>query len=503
MISSLELRGIGKVFPQVVANKNVSFSAKAGDVIGLLGENGAGKTTLMNILFGLYQPSYGEIVIDGKVVSFSSPADAIRAGIGMVHQHFMLVEAHTVLENLILSDASLPFFFPEKVMRKKVEALLDKYGFELDLDAVVWDLSAGEQQRVEIVKALLQGSDVLILDEPTSVLTPSEAEELFSILRSLAKEGHIVILISHKLEEIMSVCNRVVVLRKGEVVGESSIEGLDSKALARMMVGRDVVLSFEREDVPAGPVILDVKDLVVNGDRGELAVDGVSFYLEGGRILGIAGVSGNGQKELVEAITGLRKPVSGKISLKGHDVTGASPRLLHSLGIGHVPEERLRFGTVPNLLVFENAILKHHHMQPFSDVLFLNYPQIEEHARSLIDSYSVETPSVKVRTGNLSGGNIQKLILGREMSRNPELLVASHPTYGLDVGATEYIRKKILQQRARGSAVLLISEDLDEIFELSDVIAVIYRGKLVAVFDRDDADRNKVGYYMAGLEVAR
>ncbi|AEJ62215.1 ABC transporter related protein [Spirochaeta thermophila DSM 6578] len=499
-VQSLELKGITKVFPQVVANSDVSFSVRAGEIVGLLGENGAGKTTLMNILYGLYQPTSGSILVDGREVRFRSPADAIRAGIGMVPQHSMLVENHTVLENLVLADPSLPFLFPHRAMRRKVEAILARYGFPLDLDAFVWELSAGQRQRVEIVKALIQGSDVLILDEPTSVLTPQETQELFSVLREFAAQGHAVILISHKLEEIFQVCGRVVVLRKGRVVGEASTASIDKRELARMMVGREVVFSVDRRPVEPGGVVLEVEDLVVRGDRGETAVEGVSFTIRRHQVLGVAGVSGNGQKELVEAITGLRRPVSGVIRLKGHGVTGATPRVLHALGVGHIPEERLRFGTVPNLLIYENAVLKHHHMRPFSDVVFLNVRSMEEHARRIVDDFGVEAPSIYARTGNLSGGNIQKLILGREMSRKPDLLVASHPTYGLDVGATEYIRRQILRQRDEGAAVLLVSEDLEEILELSDLIGVMYRGRMVFLAPAEEVDVEEIGYHMAGVE---
>ncbi|MFQ3619378.1 MAG: ABC transporter ATP-binding protein, partial [Spirochaetales bacterium] len=480
-IETVRLEGISKSFQEVQANKNIHLTIRSGEILGLLGENGAGKSTLMNLLYGLYRPDTGRILINGEEVTFRSPRDALRKGIGMVHQHFMLVQNHTVLENLILGDEEAPFLFPQKKIEQKVIRFQEKYGLRVPLKAKVWQLSAGEQQRVEIVKALLQGADLLILDEPTSVLTPLEAKELWNILRTMASEGHGIVIISHKLEEILELCHQVVVLRKGEVVGSGPTFSLTKEDLARMMVGRKVVFSFDWKPEPPGEVALRVDDLVVRSDRGLIAVRNVSLEVRRREIVGIAGVAGNGQRELVEAITGLRKVEQGRIWILGKDITNQSARVIHAEGVAHIPEERIRFGTVPNLLIYENAVLKRHHFTPFSDVIFLDYDRIRAHAETLVEKFSVAASSIRVPIKHLSGGNIQKLIVGREVSAGPVLLVASHPTYGLDVGATEYIRQQLLKRREEGEAVLLVSEDLEEIVELSDRIAVMYAGEIVGI----------------------
>jgi general nucleoside transport system ATP-binding protein len=381
---------------------------------------------------------------------------------------------------------------------KKLAEFSRRYGLSVDSGRKVWELSAGEQQKVEIVKALLQGVDLLILDEPTSVLTPSEANELFSVVRRMSAEGHAVIFISHKLEEVAAICTRVAVLRRGSLVGVADPRNADRRELARMMVGRDVLFSLDRKDLAPGHVVLDVRDLVVSGDRGNEAVKGVSFSVRRNEILGIAGVSGNGQRELVEAITGLRKVVRGEVSLEGHDITNASARVIGNLGISHVPEERIRFGIVPNLFVSENAVLKQHRNRLFSRLLFLDYDAIRAHAKGIVKDYGVSVPSLSEPMKNLSGGNIQKLILGRELTGEHSLLVAAHPTYGLDVGATEYIRGLLLGHREHGKAVLLLSEDLEEIFELSDRIAVMFGGRIVGIVNRREASVEQVGMWMAG-----
>ena len=494
----LEIRGITKSFGTLVANRDVSLTVSAGEVLGLLGENGAGKTTLMNILYGLYAADAGEILLDGEPLRLTSPRDAIRAGIGMVHQHFMLVQNHTVAENVTLADEHAPFLFPAARVVKKLAEFSRRYGLSVDPGRKVWELSAGEQQKVEIVKALLQGVDLLILDEPTSVLTPAEANELFSVVRRMSAEGHAVIFISHKLEEVAAICTRVAVLRRGSLEGIADPRRADRRELARMMVGRDVLFSLDRRELAPGQVTLDVRDLAVHGDRGNEAVKGVSFSVQRNEILGIAGVSGNGQRELVEAITGLRKAVRGEVSLEGHDITNASARVIGNLGISHVPEERIRFGIVPNLFVSENAVLKWHRNRPFSRVLFLDHETIRSHARGIVKDFGVSVPSLNEPLKNLSGGNIQKLILGREITGEHSLLVAAHPTYGLDVGATEYIRGLLLDHREHGKAVLLVSEDLEEIFELSDRIAVMFGGRIVGIVNRREASVEQVGMWMAG-----
>jgi len=494
------MQGISKMFHGFYANKDVDLQLNSGEILGLLGENGAGKSTLMNVLYGLYHQEEGHILINGEKVRFRNPKDAISQGIGMVHQHFMLVQNHTVAENIAMGMNGLPFFNPLKQIREDIRSFGAKYGLNVDPDEKIYHLSAGELQRVEIVKALMQGADLLILDEPTSVLTPQEAEELFSILRVMRQEGHSVIIITHKMEEIMNICDRVLVLRKGEKVGEMVRENFSPSELANMMVGRDVIFNFDKPKLEPGETVLQVSDLVVYDDRGLESVKGVSFEVKKNQVLGIAGVSGNGQRELVEAITGLRKCHTGSVSISGKDITNESARVVSNMGIGHVPEERIRFGIVPNLMIFENSVLKHHHNKPFSDVMFLDYGSIKGHAENLIDQFQVAAPGINHTTRNLSGGNIQKLILGREIAQEPELLIASHPTYGLDVGATEYVRKQILKRRSDGGAVLLVSEDLEELFEVCDQIAVIYDGKFMGILPEQEWSMERIGLMMAGSE---
>jgi general nucleoside transport system ATP-binding protein len=494
----LEMVGITKSFQGVPANRDIHLQVAAGEVLGLLGENGAGKTTLMNILYGLYQPDAGEIRIDGRVVHIGSPQQSKQLGIGMVHQHFMLVSGHTARENIILGYKKAPFFFPQQKLQTAIDRFTRQFHFNVDLDKKIWQLSAGEQQRVEIIKALFNGAELLILDEPTSVLTPQETVELFRIIKEMTGEGRMVILISHKLDEIMSLCDRVTVLQKGSVVGNADTAKVDKRILARMMVGRDVIFNIEREKLPAGEVVLQVDDLVVDGDKGLPVVKGVSFTIRRNEIFGIAGVSGNGQRELVEAVTGLRRVASGRISMFSQDITNRSPRAVYDRGVAHVPEERIRFGIAPGLYLYENAILKQQHLKKYSNRFFLVYDTIRRHAGNLMNSFQVQAPSVRIETRNLSGGNIQKLILGREIGEDPPLLVASHPTYGLDVGATEYLRKQLLKRRREGGAVLLVSEDLEEISELCDRIAVLFRGEFMGIINAGDPRFADIGLMMAG-----
>jgi simple sugar transport system ATP-binding protein len=497
-IQRLEMRAISKSFQGIHANQDINLCVESGEILGLLGENGAGKTTLMNILYGLYQPDSGQIKIDGKTVRINNPVESINHGIGMVHQHFMLIQNHSVIENIALGYKDTPFFFPKIKIKDKVEQFSKKFDFHIDITKKIWQLSAGEQQRVEIIKALLNGADLLILDEPTSVLTPLEIKELIAILRGMKAKGHMIIFISHKLDEIMDICDRVLVLQKGKIVGSADTNNTNKKSLARMMVGRDVVFNINRDKLAKGKKNLSVENINVIGDKGLLAVKNISFELFQNEIFGIAGVSGNGQRELAEAITGIRHISSGKVKMNGRDMTNKSPRQIYDNGVSHVPEERIRFGIAPGLFLYDNAILKQHHLKKFSKRYFLKYKQVKNHTKSIVSQFKVSTHSINNQIRNLSGGNIQKLILGREISEQPQLSVASHPTYGLDVGATEFLRKHLLELRKQGSAVLLFSEDLEEIFELCDRVAVIFDGEFMAVLDSDDRRFSDIGLMMAG-----
>ena len=497
-INSLEMIDITKSFQGVIANSDVNISIREGEILGLLGENGAGKTTLMNILFGLYQPDSGAIRINGKNIRIKSPVDSRHHGIGMVHQHFMLIQNHSVAENIALGYDLAPLMFPQRKIKDSIRSFSQKFNFDIDPSKQVWQLSAGEQQRVEIIKALINGADLLILDEPTSVLTAQETQDLFQNLNEMKAQGHLVILISHKLDEILDLCDRVTVLQKGRIVGEAQTADVDKKSLARMMIGRDIIFQIEKEPMERSDKVITVENIVVRDDKDLEAVKGISFDIYRNEIFGIAGVSGNGQRELVEAITGLRSVESGKIAIEGEDITNESVRCIYNCGIAHVPEERIKFGIAPGLCLYDNAILKQHHRDKYSNKLFLAYSKIKQHAKSLLSDFKVMAPSINVQTKNLSGGNIQKLILGREISEDPSLLVASHPTYGLDVGATEYLRKQLLKRRKEGGAVLLVSEDLEEIFELCDRIAVMFQGEFMGILNSDDPRLNDIGLMMAG-----
>ena len=496
--SAVAMRGITKRFPGVLANDRVNFEAYTGEIHALLGENGAGKTTLMNILYGIYHPDEGEIYVKGCQVTIRSPRDAIRLGIGMVHQQFRLVPTHTVAENVVLG---LPgnFFFPDRAVRQQVAAFSQKYGLSVDPNAHIWQLSAGEQQRVEIIKALYRGADILILDEPTSMLTPGETKELMSTLRRMAAEGHTVIFITHKLDEVTAISDRVTVLRQGCVVATQETAQTDERALARLMVGREVLFHLEKQAVQVGPTVLRVEGLQALNDKGLPAVKDISFTIAAGEILGIAGVAGNGQRELVEALVGLRHITQGHVFLNGREVTNCSPCALIAQGICYVPGERST-GVVPGLSVAENFILKSYRQAPFCRGLFLDRSAINAHADRLIAQYAVMTPSRETPVKLLSGGNIQRAILARETSSAPALLIAAHPTSGLDVGATEYIRQLLLAQRDQGTAVLLVSEDLEEILALSDRIVVMFEGQIVGLVEAAQADLEEIGLLMAGVK---
>lgn len=499
-IEEMRMIGIVKRFPGVLANDHVDFDVRAGEIHALLGENGAGKTTLMRQLYGMYRPDAGKILINGVEQHFTSPQDAIRAGIGMIHQHFMLVPSLTVVENVALGlKSSRGILLDLDRVEKRIRELSEQYGLKVDPKAYVWQLAVGEQQRVEIIKALYRGAALLILDEPTAVLTPQEVEDLFRTLRQMAQNGHALIFISHKLHEVLAISDRVTVLRDGRVVGSRPTRETNKIELAQMMVGRPVILQYERPPAQFGEVRLAIENLVVGGDRGQDAVRGVSLDVHAGEILGLAGVSGNGQRELAEALAGLRPVKAGRILLCGQDVTHEPPGVRIALGQSYIPEERLRDGTIKEFSVADNLILEDHHKPPFSRNIFLNFNVIREVSGRLVNEYNVKTPSVDTPVKNLSGGNIQKLILARELSRRPKVLIASQPTRGVDIGATEYIHQRLLEQRQAGTAILLISEDLDEIRALSDRIAVIYEGEIVGIVDGPSATAEQLGLMMAGV----
>jgi len=496
----VELRGITKRFPGVVACDGVDLSVEDGEVHALLGENGAGKSTLMNILFGLYRPDEGEILLDGEPLVARSPADSIAAGVGMVHQHFMLVPVFTVAENVILGiEPTGPLGSLDRdEARRRVVELSDTYGLAVDPDATVEDLPVGVQQRVEILKALYRDASCLILDEPTAVLTPSEIDELMGIIRRLAEGGRSIIFISHKLREVTAVANQITVLRGGRVVGTTTPAEADEQALASLMVGREVQLVVDKTPAEPGDAVLEVEDLVVRDDRGQRVVDGVSFDVRAGEILAIAGVQGNGQTELVEAICGMRAPESGTVRLAGDDVTGAGPDHLFGAGLAHVPEDRQRDGLIGTFAVSANMVLNQVRTPPFARGLRLNRKAVRQHAGRLVQEFDVRTPSVDVAVSTLSGGNQQKVIIAREFFHGDKLLVLSQPTRGLDVGSIQYIHRQVVAKRDVGAAVLLNSSELDEVLALADRIAVIYRGRLVGMVERSEANRERIGLLMAG-----
>ena len=494
----VQLLNVTKAFPGVVANDHVTWDLAPGEIHALLGENGAGKTTLMNILYGLYRPDSGEIYIRGRRVHIRSPRDAIALGIGMVHQHFKLVPPQTVAENVALGLRGTPFLAPTGVVGRRLRQLSERYGLPVDPDRPIWELSVGEQQRVEILKALIRNAQILILDEPTSVLTPQEAGELFKVLRRMKEEGHGVVFISHKLGEVLEVADRITVMRKGRIAGTLSTQEADKPTLARMMVGREVVFRLTKKACTPGEAALVVENLTARNDRGLVALKSVSLMVCQGEILGIAGVSGNGQRELVEVLTGLRPKEQGRIVVLGREVTDPSARRVSDLGVAHVPEERIRMGIVPGLSVEENLVLKKHHRCPFSQLGFLNVRAIRQFGRTAIEEYGIVTAGPQTPARLLSGGNIQKLILARELSGPPALVIAAHPTYGLDVGATEHIRQLLLRQRDEGAGVLLVSEDLEEIMELADRIVVMFRGEVVGEVTGPEATLEELGLMMAG-----
>ncbi len=496
----LEARGLTKSFPGVLANDHIDLTLHQGQVLGLLGENGAGKSTLMNMIYGLYSPDEGEILVNGQPVQIKDPNDAIRLGIGMVHQHFQLVPVLTVTENIMLGTESVrgPFLDRRKA-RKRILEISKQYGLTINPDATVQDLSVGVQQRVEIVKALYRDAKILILDEPTAVLTPQETEGLFEVMQSLLARGVSIIFISHKLKEVLRICDHIVVLRHGKVVGEADPKQSTQASLASMMVGRDVLLQVDKTLAQPGEPILSIRDLTALDDRNLPAVKNISLDVHAGEIMGIAGVQGNGQTELVEAITGLRLVVEGVVLIDGQDVTHFSPRRVTEAGVSHVPEDRQKNGMVANFPITDNFRLQTYYKRPFARGIVADENNINRNAEALVAEYDVRTPGVMVNMGSLSGGNQQKAVVAREFSRPSRLLVVAQPTRGVDVGSIEFIHKQIVRMRDAGTAVLLVSTELDEILSLSDRIAVMYAGEIIDILPAATADRKHIGLLMAGV----
>lgn len=496
---TLEMRGISKQYPGVLANDNITLDVGAGEIHALLGENGAGKTTLMNILYGLVRPDAGEVRMDGQAVTIREPSDAIARGIGMVHQHFMLIPVLTVAENVILGQETVRqrIVLDLDEAKRRIAALAGQLGFQIDPSVRIEQLSVGQQQRVEILKAIYRGARVLILDEPTAVLTPQETIEIFSVLRRLKAEGTSIIFISHKLDEVLEIADRITVIRRGRVVGGRLPAETNQEELAEMMVGREVSLVVDRGVSHPGEPVLRVESLHAVDDRRHETVRGVTLDVRAGEILGIAGVAGNGQDELVEALVGLRRPTAGRVFLSGQEITGLPPRETRERGIAYVPADRQRFGLVLAQPVDDNLVLTSYYREPYSRGIILNEEAILARAEKLIADFDIRTPAATVGTGTLSGGNQQKIIVAREFREDLRLLVLDQPTRGLDVGSVEFIHKQAIAKRDQGAAILLVSAELDEVLELSDRVAVMYRGELVATFPAEEVEREKVGLLMA------
>ncbi len=496
----LQLRGITKRFPGVLANDSVDLTARSGEILGLLGENGAGKTTLMNILYGLYSADEGEIIIDGEERHFAGPGDAIEAGIGMVHQHFMLVPVFTVTENVVLGvePTRVAGIMNMKEAAREVREISARYRLEVDPDAIVEEIPVGIQQRVEIIKVLFREAEFLIFDEPTAVLTPQEVEEFFEIIRGLRDAGKAVIFITHKLKEVLEVADRIAVLRQGRVVGDTTPVETTQEALAEMMVGRPVDLVVSKSAAASGDIVLKVEDVFVADDREHMTVNGLSFEVKAGEIVGIAGVQGNGQTELVQMLTGMRPAASGTVELSGEDVTAQGPRGIHSRGVAHIPEDRQRSGLVMPFTVTENMVLDTYYDPPYSKGIVMDWGAAAAATAKLVEEFDVRTPSIAIPASSLSGGNQQKVIVAREFSRDVKLIIAAQPTRGLDVGSIEYIHGRIVEARDEGTGILMVSTELDEVMALSDRLLVMFGGKIVAELDPQQVTAADVGLYMAG-----
>lgn len=495
----LEARNVTKRFPGVLANDDVSVRVRRGEIVGLLGENGAGKSTLVKMLYGVYDPDEGEILIKGESLKMKSPRDAITRGVGMVFQHFQLVDVFTVAENVVLGDEpSKARLFDKKLAERRVRELSEQFGLSVDPSTVVEDLPVGTQQRVEIIKALYRKADILILDEPTAVLTPGETDELLAVMRDLASQGVAIVFITHKLREVMAVCDSIFVLRAGRVTGSTRPSETDTAGLARMMVGRDVVLQVEKGAATPGAVVLDVQGLEVTDQRGHLAVRGVDLQVCAGEILGVAGVEGNGQRELVEALCGMRPAQGGRVSIEGKDTTHWKPRQVNRAGVAHIPEDRERHGVVGSFSVADNLVLERFDEDPFASGIVRRFEAVRERASELVERFDVRPRNIDNTVGSLSGGNKQKVIVARELSQDARLLVAAQPTRGIDVGSIEFIHRQLIDQRDAGIAVLLVSAELDEILSLSDRVAVIYEGEIQAVLPVAEATRERLGLLMTG-----
>lgn len=502
MAPLLELKGITKRFPGVLANDHINLTLEKGEIHALLGENGAGKTTLMNILYGLYSQDEGDIFVNGEKVIINEPTDAIKAGIGMVHQHFMLIPVFTVTENIMLGEEYVKFggLLDRKKAAEKIQQISDTYKLDVNPNAYVRDLPVGTQQRVEIIKLLFREAEILIMDEPSAVLTPQEVDELFKIMHILIEQGKSIIFITHKLREVMECADRITVIRGGKVIGTTTPQEADTKKLASMMVGREVELKVKKKTAKPGEVILNVENLQVLNAQEQFAVNDVSFDVHEGEVLGIAGVQGNGQTELVRALTGLLTPSAGKIEFLGQNTTKESPRFITELGSAHIPEDRQKDGLILAFPVSENLILNTYYQEPFSKGITMQFDKIAENGKNLVEKFDIRTPGINTTVNTLSGGNQQKVIVAREFSRPIKLLIASQPTRGLDVGSIEYIHHRLMEKRDDGCAVLLVSTELDEIMQLSDRIAVMYRGQILDIVDAKDTSKEMLGLLMAGIK---
>jgi simple sugar transport system ATP-binding protein len=500
---AVEMKGIVKRFPGVIANDQVDFTVRTGEIHALLGENGAGKTTLMNVLNGLYRPEAGELFVNGRPARFNSPRDAIRSGLGMVHQHFMLVPTQTVAENLILGQSWPRFLINYREVEERIAELSQQFGMAVDPGAKIWQLSVGEQQRVEILKMLYQGAKILIMDEPTAVLTPQEVEELFKTLNNMTAAGHTIIFISHKLDEVVEISHRVTVLRRGKAVALVETAETTKAELARLMVGREVLFRVEKKAAEPGQTALVLNSVSCRNDRGLPSLRQLSLQIRAGEIVGVAGVAGNGQTELAEVITGLRHAVDGRIEVMGHDITNQPAKVAINQGVAYIPADRNGVGSAPNLTLAENLAMKKYDRPPVGQGWAINRGAMKAQARQLVEKFNISAPGVETPARSLSGGNLQKLILAREFSDDPNVIVAVYPSRGLDVGAAESVHRLLIEERDRGAAVLLISEDLDELLSMSDRIVVLYEGQLMGEVPPDDNRVEEIGLMMAGTKTKK